>query len=125
MKTLLIITAVLGATGIALGAFGAHGLESKLSASQLHTWETAVKYQMIHILAIMVLGINFKNTDYYWPCLFFLLGILFFSGSLYLLSLKNIINLGSLSKIIGPITPIGGLFFIIGWLTLAFKFFKL
>lgn len=124
MKTLLFIAAILGAIGIAFGAFGAHGLESKISESQIQVWDTAVKYQMIHVILIIALLISPKSNHYIVPCILFLIGILFFSGSLYLLSLKDLLNLGSFSKILGPITPLGGLSFIIGWILLAIKFLK-
>lgn len=126
MKIILILAALLGAFGVALGAFGAHGLEGKLSDSQLAVWDTAVKYQMIHVLAILiVLFAPVKQINLNAPALFFLIGIFLFSGSLYLLSAKNLLGIEQFAKILGPITPIGGLCFIIGWVLLAIKLFKL
>lgn len=126
VKTILIATALLGALGVALGAFGAHGLEGKLTENQLSVWDTAVKYQMIHTLVILILLLlPVKNIHYTTPALFFLIGIFLFSGSLYLLSVKNVLGIESFAKILGPITPIGGLCLLIGWVILAFKFLKL
>ncbi len=118
-KLILVITALLGALGVAFGALGAHALQERLGDS-LKNWETGVRYQMIHIILILIiqfLPINqiSKNTI----SIMFLLGILFFSGSLYVISL-NIIP----AKYIWFVTPIGGLLFIAGWLLLAWKFFK-
>lgn len=125
MKTILILSALLGAVGVALGAFGAHGLEGKLTESQLAVWDTAVKYQMIHVLIILlILLVPVKNAAFNTPALFFFIGILFFSGSLYLLSAKTLLGIESLAKFLGPITPIGGLCFIIGWVMLAIRIAK-
>lgn len=125
MKTILVLTALLGALGVALGAFGAHGLEGKLTESQLAVWDTAVKYQMIHVLIILfILLVPIKNEMFQTSALFFFIGILLFSGSLYLLSVKNLLGIESFAKFLGPITPIGGLCFIIGWVILAVRLAK-
>ena len=121
-KFILVITAVLGALGIILGAFGAHALKEKLSIDALKNFETGVRYQMYHVLAILVVAAisQFNTSDKNWIALFFIIGILFFSGSLYAISVGGINP-----KSIWFITPLGGLFFIIGWLLLAYKFIKL
>ena len=122
MKTILITTAFLGAIGVALGAFGAHGLEGKLQPNQLSTWETAVKYQLIHVVVILLLLLSNQSQTMIGPAAFFLAGIILFSGSLYLLSSSSIIGIDSWKSVLGPVTPIGGLCFIIGWLFLAYRF---
>ncbi len=119
-KNILFFTAVLGALGIALGAFGAHALKDLLG-EQTKNWETAVKYQMFHVLAILIvqntpqISMSSKNTISF----LFLIGILFFSGSLFLISSKIIE-----AKYIWFITPLGGLSFISGWILLALNFLK-
>lgn len=121
MKINLAITSVLGFFAIVLGAFGAHTLKDIIGLEQLKVFETGVKYQMYHVLVLLFVntynGFSQKNKNIISTLLF--VGILFFSGSLYLLSTEMIS-----SKIIGPITPIGGLFFMLGWLVMAFNFFK-
>jgi len=123
MKIFLVLTALLGALGVVLGALGAHALEAKLTASQLATWETAAKYQLIHVVALLAILLH-GSDKLKLPAIMFLIGIVLFSGSLYLLSVKDVLALGSLTKIIGPITPLGGLTLLVGWLTLAWQFFK-
>ena len=107
------ITALLGAIGIILGAFGAHALKEKLGIDQLKTFETGVRYQMYHVFALLFVNSysNFTNKSKNKISIFFFIGILFFSGSLYAISAGNINP-----KTIWFITPIGGLLFIIGWL---------
>lgn len=122
MKNLnLIITSVLGAIAIMLGAFGAHALKEKLGVDALKTFETGVRYQMYHVLVLLFVnsyqGFSVKSRKNI--SVFFFLGILFFSGSLYAIT-----ALGVNPKSIWFITPLGGLFFIIGWLKLSFSFFK-
>jgi len=121
MNKNLSITAILGFLAVVLGAFGAHALKSKIGLEQLKVFETGVKYQMYHVLVLLFVNsyTGFSNKIKNKISFFFFIGILFFSGSLYLLS-TGVIP----AKIIGPITPLGGLFFIIGWLTLAYQFLK-
>jgi len=111
-KTILILGGILGALSVAIGAFGAHGLEATLTANtRVETFETAVKYQFYHTLALILLGIlmlNVQSNYFSYAGISFLIGIVIFSGSLYTLSLTNITWLGA-------ITPIGGLAFIMGW----------
>lgn len=114
-KTILIIAGIFGALAVGIGAFGAHGLEATLTANgRLDTYETAVKYQFYHTLALLLLGILMLNLshDYFsWAAWSFIIGTVIFSGSLYTLSLTNITWLGA-------ITPIGGLALIVGWVFL-------
>lgn len=120
MNKNLTITSVLGAITIILGAFGAHALKERLGMQELKSFETAVKYQMYHVIVLL-----FVNTYSNFPVkiknqlsLLFFFGILFFSGSIYA------ITFGVSAKQIWFITPIGGLLFILGWLKMAFYFFK-
>ena len=115
-KTLwLRLIAISGALSIMFGAFGAHGLEDRLSASYLDTFNTAVRYQILHTLAL--LGIIclpdhlVKLRTLHWVSISFAAGVLLFSGSLYLLVLFDIPSLG-------VITPIGGAALILGWVLL-------
>ena len=119
-KNIVITASILGALTIAIGAFGAHGLKELIDAKSLATFETGVRYQMYHVFAILILGIatTISSNTKKWVFRFFILGIIFFSGSIYLLSLDSLLLFNA--KTIGFITPIGGLFFILGWLRLGF-----
>lgn len=112
-KTVLIIGGILGVLSVGIGAFGAHGLEATLTANaRLDTFETAVKYQFYHTLALILLGIlmlNIESNYFSYAGISFVAGIVIFSGSLYTLSLTNVTWLGA-------ITPLGGLAFILGWI---------
>jgi uncharacterized membrane protein YgdD (TMEM256/DUF423 family) len=120
-KKYLIIAALLGAVSVALGAFAAHGLK-KIATEQIITvFETGVKYQFYHVFALIAVGVlyqQFTNKFIKNAGLFFILGIILFSGSLYLHTLKEIKNIPSLSWVVF-ITPLGGISFIIGWILLA------
>jgi uncharacterized membrane protein YgdD (TMEM256/DUF423 family) len=119
------IIGLLGAIAVTLGALGAHFLKSKLptgliTQDQLIGFDTAVKYQMYHTLAMFALVLLSKNTPHKfinWSYNCFFIGILMFSGSLYFLCTRNLFGAEWL-KVLGPITPIGGLFFIAGWVLL-------
>ncbi len=118
-KKIVITASFLAGISIAIGAFGAHGLKEIVSAEAVQSFETGVRYQMYHVLALFVIG--FANAipskirnQVFW---FFISGIICFSGSIYLLSLKEISPF-SLTAI-AFVTPIGGLLFIIGWFRLA------
>lgn len=141
-KRFLVFSGFSAAMAVALGAMGAHFLKSKLETgliteTNLQTFETAVKYQIYHSIAILIvvlLADRFKDKSVVSPStmlrvnstepLFqragycFMLGIVFFSGSLYLLSTANLLGLSSV-RWLGPVTPIGGLFFITGWILLG------
>src|SRR5215467_4402302 len=109
-RTFLLIGSVLGFLGVVFGAFGAHALRSRLSAEMLAVFETAVRYQMYHTFAVLVVAaVIGRIGDAAWLVLagwFFVAGILLFSGSLYALTLTGI-------GILGAITPVGGLLFLI------------
>lgn len=115
-KVFVVMGAILGALAVMIGAFGAHGLKSFLTENdRLETFETAVKYHMYHALALVLIGILFANhgsKQLAWSGNLMMAGVLFFSGSLYLLCFTS-------WKWLGPITPIGGLFFIAGWVMIV------
>ena len=111
-KLTLIIAALFGLLAVALGAFGAHGLKSLVTIERIATWQTAVEYQFFHALAILVFGLyqDQRNSPWIkWSIRCLILGVLIFSGSLYILVLADMTWLGM-------ITPIGGVFMILGWL---------
>jgi uncharacterized membrane protein YgdD (TMEM256/DUF423 family) len=121
-KQFLTIGSILAAITVAIGAFGSHGLKEILTQNQrLDTFEVAVRYQFYHTFAILLVGVlllHFKeNRLFLWVGRLFLVGILIFSGSLYVLCITNITWLGA-------ITPLGGLAFIIGWGLLAWEMAK-
>jgi uncharacterized membrane protein YgdD (TMEM256/DUF423 family) len=116
-KHFLLIAAVLGFLGVALGAFGAHGLRNRLSPEMLAVFEIGVRYQMYHVFALLAVAAAIGHfgqvrllTIAGWS---FIAGTLIFSGSLYALALTG-------TGMFGAITPIGGLGFLIGWACLAF-----
>ena len=117
---------LLAATAVILGAFGAHALKQILGPDQLVTFETGVRYQFYHSFALVATGILYASFPFKQVKLastFFLLGILLFSGSLYALTLLKMngeVGLGG----VGILTPIGGVFFILGWLMLFFGIIK-
>jgi len=115
-QTFLLLGSLAGFLGVGLGAFGAHGLKTRLSAEMLAVFETGVRYQMYHALALLVvsaaighLGSARLLVSAGW---LFVAGIVLFSGSLYALALSGVTTLGA-------ITPIGGLAFLGGWACLA------
>ncbi|UTH13655.1 DUF423 domain-containing protein [Macrococcus equipercicus] len=120
MKTFLIIGAINALLAVALGAFGAHGLEGKLTPKYLGIWEKAVQYQMYHALGLLVLGVLSGTTSLNLNVAGWLmtLGIIFFSGSLYILAVTQI-------KMLGAITPLGGVMFIAAWVMLVIAAWKL
>jgi uncharacterized membrane protein YgdD (TMEM256/DUF423 family) len=113
-----------GMTAIILGAFGAHALKKVLTVEQLVTFETGVKYQMYHALFLLFLGLNshlsFKTKK--TILVLTILGIIFFSGSIYLLSTDSLNAFNF--KVIGFITPIGGLLLIMAWAIFSLHFLK-
>jgi len=120
-KTYLITAAIFGAVSVILGAFGAHGLKTRMNAEAFEIFETAVKYQFYHVFALLAVAIvsqfipgSFIN----WSGKCFIIGIILFCGSLYLLSYFKMISNQQMNWL-GAVTPFGGLFFIAGWLLLA------
>jgi uncharacterized membrane protein YgdD (TMEM256/DUF423 family) len=119
----LIWGAFFGITAVILGALGAHALKAELSSAQLDSFETGVRYQIYHALLLLLIGtqkqLQSKLNLYLIP-----LGIIFFSLSIYLLNLKELLQMPGLSAL-GPITPIGGLLLITAWGELLVKGFKM
>jgi len=114
-RILILCGALLLALGVAAGAFGAHGLRRVLSPDLLETWRTAAHYQLIHglgLLLVAALWSSLAPTPAAWAGGLMLAGVLIFSGSLYVLALTGI-------RVLGAVTPIGGLLMIASWLCLA------
>jgi uncharacterized membrane protein YgdD (TMEM256/DUF423 family) len=118
------VAVVLGMAAIILGAFGAHALKKQLTVEELVTFETGVKYQMYHALFLLFLGMTTLVTEKSKKTIFQLviLGVIFFSGSIYLLATKTITGIDF--KPLGIITPIGGTLLILGWLVFLWNIFK-
>lgn len=120
MKVFLILAVLNGFLSVALGAFGAHGLEGKVSQKGLEQWGKAVDYQMFHTMALFVTALLMGKiqtglmTGAGW---FFFVGILLFSGSLYIYAPTGI-------KAFAMITPLGGLSFLVGWILLGYAVIK-
>lgn len=110
------IAGVLGFLGVATGAFGAHALKARLSEEMLAIWQTAVLYHLLHAAALLALALYGKSagTDVRVGAAAFTAGILIFSGSLYALALSGV-------KVLGAVTPLGGVAFLIGWGWIAFR----
>jgi uncharacterized membrane protein YgdD (TMEM256/DUF423 family) len=121
LRTFLILGSINGLIAVALGAFGAHVLKARLSSDMLSVFQTGVQYQMYHALALILVAILSNHLTssgtVHWSGWLFFAGILLFSGSLYALSLSGI-------KVLGAITPLGGLAFLAGWIMLAWGAFK-
>jgi uncharacterized membrane protein YgdD (TMEM256/DUF423 family) len=106
------IAAAFGASGVILGAFGAHGLKSILAANEaMEIWRTASFYHLVHAVALLWVAEHYESRRWTFHC--FALGILVFSGSLYALAVSNL-------KILGAVTPVGGLVLILGWSFMLF-----
>jgi len=113
----IIKAGILGVIGVLLGAFGAHALKDVLSTEQLLSFNTGVRYQMIHALAILLLVLlysKFQIKAFKTAVLLIFIGVVLFSGSIYLLNLKELFGMSWL-KYLGPITPLGGTLIISGW----------
>ncbi|MEO0339242.1 MAG: DUF423 domain-containing protein [Bacteroidota bacterium] len=114
-KQFLRLAALSGFTAVILGAFGAHALENYISTDSIDSFNTGVRYQFIHTIMLAIIGVlgHFGRKSYLWYAgwLFFV-GIILFSGSIYLLSVKEIIDFGAW---LGIVTPIGGTLFLAGW----------
>ena len=124
-KYFISIAAFLGALTVALGAFGAHALKAVLSPAALTTYETAVRYQMYHVMALLITGILFNKATspkgqklISRAGLFFIDGIVLFSGSLYFIIAKPFLGIEGLPWV-GIITPMGGLLWMVAWVLLA------
>ncbi|WLH12439.1 DUF423 domain-containing protein [Pseudomonas hefeiensis] len=121
LRSFLMLAAFFGFTGVALGAFAAHGLKNRLSADYLAIFHAGVTYQLVHTLALLgvaLLATHIPGRIVTWAGISFVIGILLFSGSLYLLTMTGISKLGI-------ITPFGGVAFLIGWLCLGLAAWRL
>jgi len=120
-KLILSIAALCGALAVGLGAFGAHALKAKLEAvDRLSTYQTAVQYHFFHTIVLLIIGLLMYKIQSNWlnySAYMMIAGLLFFSGSLYALCLSGV-------KWLGAITPIGGVFFILGWLFMFIAIYK-
>ncbi|MBI4429209.1 MAG: DUF423 domain-containing protein [Ignavibacteriales bacterium] len=119
-KTFFLLGSAGGLLAVVLGAFGAHSLKSQISPEMLSAFETGIRYQMYHSLALFVVGYAlgiYARRQFAIAGWLFVAGIVLFSGSLYALALTNM-------KWIGPVTPIGGLAFLAGWLVMGYGFWK-
>ena len=125
-KNKFIISGIIGAVAVILGAFGAHALKDVLADKSIETYKTGVQYHFYHAIVLLILAFlststNAKSLNRSFT--FLGLGIIFFSGSLYLLACQDVI--GFKLNFLGPITPIGGLFFIVGWINIILFGLKL
>ncbi|MGY4384463.1 uncharacterized membrane protein YgdD (TMEM256/DUF423 family) [Pedobacter sp. UYP24] len=123
-RSIVLTASLFGALAVVLGAFGAHGLKQVIDEEALTIWAKGVEYQFYHTFALLFLS-QLKGGKQlrlaYW---FFTIGIVFFSGSLYLLATRSITNFSFLNSV-GPITPLGGLLLILGWLMLFLNALKI
>ena len=115
-ETMLIFGGIFGTLAVIFGAFGAHALKKKFNEDQLKSFETGVKYQMYHALIIIISGVIFPflNTSQNIMGWCFIIGVMLFSFSIYGLCLSG--AYGNKLKILGPITPLGGLLLVVGWI---------
>jgi uncharacterized membrane protein YgdD (TMEM256/DUF423 family) len=120
-KTLLTIAAISGLLAVAIGAFGAHGLKDRVTTELMVVYQTGVQYHFYHTFALFVVGLLLLQYPQLpllsWSGGLFIVGIIIFSGSLYILALTGV-------KWLGAITPIGGLAFIAAWLCLALAIYS-
>ena len=111
---------IIAALSVLLGAFGAHGLKSRVSAADLYIFETGVKYQMYHALGLILIGFigfHYRQEILTIPAYLLLTGTFIFSGSLYILVLTNI-------RWFGAVTPVGGICLVLGWILLSYNIYR-
>jgi uncharacterized membrane protein YgdD (TMEM256/DUF423 family) len=119
-KQIFMTASILLSLAVALGAFGAHSLKAHLSAEMLQTYKTGVEYHFYHALGLLLIGvlsISYPSSLLNWSAILMAIGIVLFSGSLYVLAISGI-------KWIGAVTPLGGLSFIAGWIFLLVAVWK-
>jgi len=125
-KAFIKTAAILGAFSVVLGAFAAHTLKQNISQDAVSIFDTGVRYQFYHVFALLAAGIlykDFENKFIKWAGIFFIAGIIFFSGSLYLLTYIKGTDMQGYNWV-GAITPLGGLSFILGWICLFIGLLK-
>jgi len=120
MRNWITGAAISGSLAVVLGALGAHALKAVLPDAQLTSFETGVRYHVFHTLAMLLTVVIAKqfHVDTKWPLRLFALGTLLFSGSIYLLATIPLHGI-EMVKMLGPVTPVGGLLLIAGWVTLG------
>jgi len=126
-KTLIIIASVLGTLAVIMGAFGSHTLKAQLSIKSMSAYETAVQYHFYHTFAIFCTALLYRIyriKGLFFICLFFLGGICLFSGSLYILSMKDLLGIEN-TKFIGLLTPLGGLALMGSWAAIFFTVIRI
>lgn len=123
-NTTLIIGAIYGLLSVILGAFGAHALKKIISVEKLVSFETGVRYQMYAAFFLLIVGyiLKFETTSEKWISILMIAGTFIFSVTIYLLAFSEVMSIPS--KIIGPLTPLGGLLMIISWAMLIWHFVK-
>lgn len=123
-KLVLIISCIYGMTGVILGAFGAHLFKKIISKEKLESFETGVRYQLLHAVVLLLIGLmfDFGQTSQLLAAWFFIVGVALFSFSIYFLSFSE--KLGDKVKALGPVTPLGGLLIILGWCSLLTYFLQ-
>lgn len=121
MKIFLILGAINALLSVAIGAFGSHGLEGRIPAKYIEIWKTGVTYQMFHSTGLMVIGLLLgkfpESSLLHWAGWLMFSGIILFAGSLYILAVTQI-------KVLGAITPIGGVAFLTAWLLVSMAVWK-
>ncbi|RZK63904.1 MAG: DUF423 domain-containing protein [Pedobacter sp.] len=124
-KRIILTASFFGVVAVLLGAFGAHGLKAVIDQPSIDIWQKGVEYQFYHTFALLYLSTfaRYRNKLINIAYFCFTFGIVLFSGSLYLLATRSILKLDFIN-LIGPITPIGGLLFVLGWIMLFFAAFK-
>ena len=124
-KNVILIAVCLIVVAIILGAFGAHGLKEHITSEKLASFETGVKYQIYHGLALLAIGLNADKLSFSLTSFagFIITGTLLFSVSIYFLAIQEMVGMSL--KFLGPITPIGGSLLIIGWLIFFVKIIRL
>lgn len=124
-KTILVAATIFGFTAVILGALGAHWLKTQLGPDQLNGFDTGVKYQMYHAIVLLVLGLWYKSGNKLFNaaawCI--IIGVVFFSFSIYLLSTRSITGIEGIT-FLGPVTPMGGMLMITGWFLLLIMFLR-
>jgi uncharacterized membrane protein YgdD (TMEM256/DUF423 family) len=126
-KKYIAIAAIFGGLAVGIGAFGAHGLQKLTNDEKiLQGFQTGVQYQMYHALALLAIGVLYEKLavrHLKWAATCFITGVILFSGSLYLLTFLKLQGSTAI-KFVGPVTPLGGIFFIAGWLFLLLAVIK-
>jgi uncharacterized membrane protein YgdD (TMEM256/DUF423 family) len=123
-RKLILAATILGSTSIVLGAFGAHALKKIMTTDMLQTFEVGVRYQMYHALFLFLVAVLVQINDHFKKIILTTttLGVLFFSGSIYLLSTNELTSVDF--SFLGPITPIGGLLLMVSWVLVFYGFNK-